>query len=209
MEEPKNSKLIDIHFNSIVRILTFSDVFLWGGYYMMSALVAIYLEQKIQMNEIETISVGFSIYLVSRSLAQIPIAEILDKHRSYIDETWAIMLSCVIGGICIISYIFITQPWHLYLIQFVFGIAVALNLPAWRKTMAKFIDKGYEALEYSLYDIINSLFVAVLTAIGGYIVQSYGGFEALFIVAGSIAILGSIVTMFLLRNRRIRHEYAQ
>jgi MFS family permease len=207
MENLKNHHLIDIRFNAIVRILTFSDVFLWGGYYMMNALVAIYLEQKIQMNSIETIAVGFSIYLIARSLAQIPIAEMLDKHKSFVDETWCIVLSCFLGGLCIISYIFITQPWHLYLIQFIFGIAVALNLPAWRKAMAKFIDKGYEAVEYSLYDIINSLFIAALTSIGGYIVQNYGGFEGLFIVSGIIAMLGGFVTMFLLKVRRIHHEY--
>ena len=174
---------------------------------MMNALLAIYLEEKFEANAIQVISIGFAIYLVSRSILQIPIAEMLDKHKSYIDETIVISISCFLVGICIYMLIFVTEPWHVYLIQSFFGLAIALNLPAWRKTMSRFIDRGYEATEFTIYDIINSLFIAVLTAIGGYIVSSYGGFIALFIVAGTISIMGSFVTLYLLKNKRIQHEY--
>lgn len=200
---------LSLRFNPVLKLLTFSDVFLWAGYYMMNATVAIYLEQKFGMDSIETISAGFAVYLVSRSIMMIPVAEFLDKHKTYVDETWAIAMGCFLSGICIYMYIFITQPWHLYLIQIFFGFAIALNLPAWRKAMAKFIDKGYEATEYTIYDIINSLLIAAMTAIGGVIVKNYGGFTALFVVAGSVAIIGAFVSMYLLKNRRIQHEYRQ
>lgn len=174
---------------------------------MMNALIAIYLQEKFGEGAVSIISIGFAIYLVSRSILQIPIAEILDKHKSYIDETIVISLSCFLVGICIYLLVFVTEPWHVYVIQAFFGLAIALNLPAWRKTMARFIDKGYEATEYTIYDIINSLFIAVLTAIGGYVVSSYGGFIALFIIAGTISIIGSFITLYLLKNKRIHHEY--
>lgn len=198
---------IPIKFNPIVRLLTFSDAFIWGSYHMMNALIAIYLQEKFGEGAVGIISIGFAIYLISRSILQIPIAEVLDKHKSYIDETIVISMSCFLVGICIYMLIFVSEPWHVYLIQTFFGLAIALNLPAWRKTMARFIDKGYEATEYTIYDIINSLFIAILTAIGGYIVSSYGGFIALFIVAGSISITGSFITLYLLKNKRIQHEY--
>jgi MFS family permease len=200
--------LIGTHdFNKIIQILTYSDSVLWGGYVMMNTLVAIYLEHTIAVDPLPVISLSFSIYMIARSLFQIPIAKFFDLHKSFIDETIAISISCVIIAISIFSYRFITQPWHLYCIQAVFGLGVAINLPAWRKTFSKFIDTGHEGVEYSIYDIVSNIAVAVFTAIGGYLIETTHSFLILFNIASIIALTGGIIPLALLLDKRIQRSY--
>lgn len=190
-------------FNKIIQTLTYSDSFLWGGYYMMNALVAIYLQQKIAIDPLQVISFGFAVYMISRSIFQIPIAHFLDSHKSYIDEAYAIFLSCMIMGSAVFGYVFISEAWHLYLLQFIFGLGAAINMPAWRKTFARFVDKGHEGVEYSIYDIINNLVIALLTTFGGFLVSSSGKFEYLFSFSGILIFIGGFIALFLLKNKKI------
>ncbi|MCA9390450.1 MFS transporter [candidate division WWE3 bacterium] len=195
-------------FNNIIQVLTYTDSFMWGGYFMLNTLAAVYLQKQIQIDPLPVISLGFSIYMLSRSLFQIPVAEFLDSHKTFIDETLAITLSGIIVSISLFSYRFITEPWHLYLIQTFFGIGVAINLPAWRKTFARFVDNGHEGVEYSLYDIISNLVIAVFSALGGYLVSYTDSFIPLFNLAAALSLIASLISLFLLRNKKIRKKYS-
>lgn len=192
--------LSNFKFNKIIQFLTYSDSLLWGGYYMMNAIVAVYLKDKIKVEPLEVIAMGFSIYMLSRSIFQIPIAQYLDKIPGFKDEAVTIFISCVIMAISIFSYQFITEGWHLYIVQFIFGIGTALNMPAWRKTFAQFVDKGHEGMEYSIYDIIANTSVGILTAFGGYLVSVTGNFNLLFTLSAFFIFLGGVVALFMLNN---------
>jgi predicted MFS family arabinose efflux permease len=127
----------------------------------------------------------------------------LDKHSGYIDEAIAIAISGGVIGISTISFIFVTESIHVYIIQFFIGIGAAINLPAWRKTFAKFLDDGKEATEYSLYDIITNISIALMIALGGYLVADFEGFRMFFLVAGILSILGGLIALVLLKTKKI------
>lgn len=194
------------HFNKVVEILTYSDSFLWGGHTMVNTLVAVYLSEKIAVDPLPIIASGFSIYFVARSIVQIPIAQFLDSRKGYFDEAIAIFISAILIGTSLILYLFVSEPWHLYAVQILFGIGIATNLPAWRKTFARFVDRGHEGVEYSVYDIICSLSIAVFTALGGYIVDFTGTFTYLFITAGVLVYIGGIIALLLLKIDRLQHS---
>lgn len=185
-------------FNKIIAILTWSDSLLWGGYYMLNAVIAIYLSEQLEVdNPIQVIAFGYAIYNISRSLFQIPFGMYFDRLSGYFDESIGIFLSCVIGAFGTLLYLIVDSPFHIYLIQFIFGFATALNVPAWRKTFAKFLDKRYEGIEYSIYDVIFNISIAILTALGGFIVEKMGGFKILIIFAGGLMLFGGVATLFL------------
>ncbi len=193
-------KIKGLKFNSIIRILTYSDSLLWGGYTMLNATAAIYLKEHINTKPLEAISFGFAVYTITRSLVQLPIAKFLDKHPKYTDEAYAIAISCLIMASGIFSYQFVSEPWHLYMAQFIFGIGAALNMPAWRKTFAKFVDKNHEGLQYSIYDAITNLSVAALTSIGGFILAQTGNFRLLITIASLIIATGGFVALRLTKE---------
>ncbi len=202
LKEMELSKL-----NPVIRFLTLSDMMIWGGYDMLLALLAIFLQQRLLVeNSFEVIAFGMALYWIGRSLFQIPIARFLDKHKGYIDETVAVGISSIIISISIFAYLWVDQPYELYLVQLLYGTGVAINLPAWRKTFAKYLDKGKEGTEYSVYDVLTNLTVAFSTAMGGIIVENFGGFTTLILVSGSVALLGIIPSIFLLQNRQIKRS---
>ncbi|MBD3362681.1 MFS transporter [Candidatus Dojkabacteria bacterium] len=196
-------KFQKLQLNKIIQTLTYSDSFVWGGYNMMNTVVAIYLEHKIAVNPLEAIAFGFSIFMFSRSVFQIPIAQFLDKQKSYIDESVAIFLGACLMSLGIFSFRFIIFPWQLYFIQFLIGLGTSINLPAWRKTFANFVDKGHEGVEYSLYDVIICISIAFFSSAGGYIVSKTQNFELLFTLSAILIFIGGIISLFLLRSRKI------
>lgn len=193
-------------FNKITEILTFSDSFLWGGYHMVSTIIAVYLAQKIDADPLKVISFGYAVYLLSRSLFQIPIAQYLDRKKGYADESIAIFISAIVISIGIFSYRFVNTDWHLYLIQLIIGLGVAINMPAWRKTFARYLDKGHEGVEYSIYDIINNISIAILIAAGGLFISETMNFDLFFTIAAIIVLVGGFIALLLLRDKNILDE---
>jgi MFS family permease len=198
-----DSTKIGFKYNKIIQLLTFSDCFLTGGYLMINATVAIYLQEKLASNSFEVISIGISIFMISKSLFQIPISRYLDKLKSYKDETLAIALSSVLISLGIFGLKFITQPFHLYICQFIIGLGFSINLPSWRKTFAKFVDKGYEALEFSINDVFYNISIAALIFLGGLILNQTGDFQLVFTLSSVLVLIGGFIMLFLLREKKI------
>src|SRR4030042_2693837 len=114
--------------NKIIQILTVSDGLFWSGNAAMTILVSVYLRDKISADPLQTIAIGFSIYMLAKSAFQIPVARFLDKKPTFIDETIALFISAAIMSPAFPMYQWIREPWHLYAIQTLAGFAASLNL---------------------------------------------------------------------------------
>lgn len=191
-------------YNSIVRVLTLTDTLVWAGYFMNNAIVAIYLSDKIDIDPIRAIGFGYAIFLVSRSLFQIPIAKFLDRHKSSKDGLYAIVIGGLLMALAFISYLFIAHEYHLYLIQVGFGLGAALYLPAWRKTFTKNVDAGGEGSDWAIADTITTLSAAILTAFAAYIVNETDNFSYLFFIAAFFATIGSLAIFTLIKSRKLK-----
>ncbi len=155
--------------NKVLIFLTFSDVFSWGSFTVISALTGLYLANKLGQNTVEYVGIGTAIYFFVRGLAQMPIGHLTDKFKKDKDEIFLLALGIVLMGIPFLFYPKILQPYHYYLLQAVFGLGVALNLTTWRKLFALNIDGGREGRQYATYETIMSLCTGVLSVVGGVI----------------------------------------
>ncbi len=97
-----------------------------------------------------------------------------------------------------LMYIFINSVFHLYLAQFFLGFASALTYPGWRTLFSHHVDKGREAFEWSLYDVVTGLGMASTAALGGFIADKYG-FDTLFLIVASCTFIGAM-TLFLIKD---------
>ncbi|KKQ15337.1 MAG: hypothetical protein US29_C0046G0007 [candidate division WS6 bacterium GW2011_GWF1_36_8] len=196
------------NFNKVVVLLTISDVFAWGPYFVISTLAGIYLSGKLGANAIEFIGVGTAIYYFTRALTQIPIGYITDKIKKDKDEIYFLIGGIILMGIPYMLYPLISQPWHYYVLQLIFGIGASLNLSTWRKLFAMNIDYGREGKQYGFYETIISLSTVILSAVIG-IIANLGDryFDLVMISSGILMITGSIwiALIFTAKKRKTNH----
>ena len=90
-------------------------------------------------------------------------------------------------------YLLVETPLHIYGVQFILAIGGAMAIPAWYAMFSRHIDKLKEAFEWSLNSSITfGLGVGVASAIGGLIAEAFG-FQAIFILAGTVGIISAII----------------
>ena len=181
------------NFNKVVIFLTLADVFSWGPYFVISTLAGIYLAGKLGANAIEFIGLGTAIYYFTRAITQIPIGSITDKIKKDKDDIFFLIAGIILMGIPYLLYPLITQPVHYYILQFIFGLGVSLNLSTWRKLFAMNIDSGREGRQYGFYETIISLSTVILSTIIG-LVANLGDmyFDIVMICSGILMMAGSI-----------------
>ncbi len=148
-------------FSKTFWLLTFSDVFTWGFYFIIGTLSGIYLRDRLGEDIVSIVAIGGAIYFVIRGLLQIPISRVLDRLESDKDEIIVLSVGSVLMGLPFLFYPLITSATEYYILQVIFSLGVAMNLNPWRKLFATNLEVGKEARGYAFYDMINSLFIAV------------------------------------------------
>lgn len=181
------------HINNVIWLLTVNDVFTWGVYNVTLVLVGLYLAMKLDTNVTEIVGIGTAALFFSRGLLQVPIGILADRLRTQKDEIIFLMIGNLLMGLAVISYSLVTEPWHYYACQVVFGVGAAFNIVDWRKLFAQNLDKGSEGLEYSVYDTVMSFAIAVLAVMGGTVASiSRTYFDMVMICVGLIMIVSNI-----------------
>ena len=192
----KTSELI----NSRIWYLTLNDVFVWGFYFIATALVGIYLSERIDAPATEVVGIGAGIGYFMRGITQIPIGILGDKIKGRRDEVLFLVLGNLLMGTPIILYTQISAAPEYYLLQVVFGMGCAINLVNWRKLFAGSLDKGHEGMEYAAYGAIMGMSITVLSVLGGTIasISSYY-FDLVIGGVGVVIILSNLwlVPLFL------------
>lgn len=181
--------------NKHTRSLSYTDSFTWAGNFLFSSIVAIHLGARLGIDAVSAIAVGFSIHLLVRALAQIPISKALDSNKSHKDELYSMLLGCILMSISFVCFEFVRSAVDLYVINALSGLGSAFYLPAWRKNFAYYAEKGSEGLNYAYSDILFAISGAVAAALGGYVVQITGTFTHVFIASGVITLIGGFTSL--------------
>ena len=186
----KNTK---IKMNKVTLLLTLSDVCTWGAFVVISSLSGIYLSDKLGVNTVQFVGIGTAIYFFTRGIFQIPIGNLTDKIKKDNDEILMLTIGVILMGFPYMLYPLITQPWHYFVLQFIFGFGVSLNVVNWRKLFALNIREGMEGKEYATYDFILSVSTAVISLILGIVANiSDAYFDIVMIASGATIMLASI-----------------
>lgn len=178
-------------FSKTFWLLTFSDVFTWGFYLIISTLSGIYLEGKLGEDIVRIIGVGGFIYYIIRGFLQIPISRVLDRIKSDHDEIIVLSIGCILMGLPFLFYPAITSAGQYYILQIIFSLGVAMNINPWRKLFATNLEAGREARVYAFYDMINSIFIAVSILFVGQIANvSQQYFDTMIVTLGLLVMTG-------------------
>lgn len=183
--------------NKVVRILVITDFFVNSSFGSFAPIFAIFITGQIEGGSPKVAGFAAAVYWIVKSLIQLPIARFLDKTDGERDDFWALFLGYFFSAFVPIAYIFVSQPWHLYLAQAFLGVCMAWAVPAWYSIFTRHVDKWRISFEWSLQSVFGfGLATSIATALGGYLVERVG-FDILFAGAGVVAILASLMLLSL------------
>ncbi len=89
-----NSRLVlhsfkHLKINWVVKIMIFSDYIIWSSYQLLAPVFAIFVTDKVQ-GSIEVVGIASAIFLISKSIFEIPIGLFIDKTKSEKDDFYTV-----------------------------------------------------------------------------------------------------------------------
>lgn len=178
------------HMNRVVKAFIVSETLLWSAWNFVTPIFAIFVVSDIKGGNIEIAASAFSVYLITRVLLEII------AGRYLLSKTDGNKFTTTIIGMALMTLAYIGfSLTHtislLYLFYVLIGIGLGIASPAKSSLFSNHIDKSKATTEWSLYDAITLIGVALATALGGVIASTYG-FKVLFLLSALINGLGTI-----------------
>lgn len=184
--------------NKAIKILVSSDLIMFGALGLITPFFAVFITNQIQGGSIEVIGFAAGIYAILKSLLQIPIGKFLDKTKGEKDDFCFLILGYLIVALVPIGYIFSFLPWHIYILQAIYAVGMAMAYPSWFAIFTRHIDKGKEAFEWSIWSTNIDLGVGVAGITGGILVTKFN-FNFIFILATVLACI-SVLSLFIIKK---------
>lgn len=185
--------------NPVIRFLILSDTVWQGAFGLLGPIFALFIVDFIQGGNELVAGVAAAIFLVTRSILQIPIASLIDRICGEKDDFWILFIGSLLGAAIPLAYLFVDTPAELYIVQFVFGTILAFTYPSYMAIFTKHIDKQREGTDWAIYFTFNDLAMAVTASIGGVLAVTIG-YHKLILVVVAISIIGALF-VYPLRRR--------
>jgi MFS family permease len=198
---PKQNKI-----NKIIKFLIISDIFFNSGWGLIGPIFAIFLLQDIQGGSAQVAGFATAIYWITKSTIQIPLAKYLDRNHGERDDFLFMTGGLFLAGLVPFGYLASTLPWHIYILQIVYAIGMAMAVPAWYAIFTRHIDKGSEAYEWSVYSTMLGFAFGISGAIGGFAVGIVG-FKVIYFIVGILTITSSILLLFIKNDLIYPHSH--
>jgi len=177
--------------NKVVKVMVFSDLILNSGWGLINPVLAIYIAGTIQGGNVQVAGIAMGIYWLGKSVLQIPIAHYLDENHGERDDYYALIGGTFLASFVPIGFIFATLPWHMYVLQGLHALGMAMAIPSWSGIFTRHIEKEREAFCWSLDSSSIGLGAGVAAILGGTIAEMFG-FTPLFI---GVSIFGTAAAL--------------
>ncbi|MFA6018187.1 MAG: MFS transporter [Patescibacteria group bacterium] len=188
--------------NWVIKFLTISDIFLTGARGFLTPIFAIFAVEAISGATVETIGIGTTIFLVTKSLFQVPVASLMDKIRGERDDFLMLIIGSLVSSLLPLLFLVMKTPAHFYTIQFFVGISYAFMFPSYMAIFTRHIDRDRESTEWGTYFTLVDLGCAIAAAIGGVLAVTVG-FPIVIIMTSVISFLGTILILPIRKHMRM------
>lgn len=187
--------------NKTLRLLIISDIFVFTGFGLISPILAIFINDNLAGGSIFSAGLASTIFLLTHALLQIFFSYVFNPK----DRLWMLRLGTALIAIVPFGYVFSTSIYHIYVVEFFYGLGAAFAYPSWSSLFTAHLEKGKRGFQYSLYSSGVGIGTAVTASLGAWIADKISfdigvihisGFQIVFMLTGIIAVTG---LMFLLR----------
>lgn len=170
---------------SLKALFTLNSIFVFAGS-LLGPLYAIYVRGF--DNRIVTVSLLWAVLMVSSTVFMYFVSKYGDRVG---EKEYLLAGGFLVRSIAWLGYLFVSNVTGLIIIQIILGLGEALGTPAWSVIFAKHLDGHKEIMDYSNWNILNNLLVALSTVLGGILV-TYFGFSVLFLAMSMLALVAFI-----------------
>jgi hypothetical protein len=182
----------------VIRLIV-ADFFMQSGWGLISPIFAIFITQQICGGTIETVAFAVATYWIVKSTIQPFLANVLDVIRGERDDFKALIFGMYAAAMVPFGYFFATQSWHIFVLEFARGAAMACVIPAWYGIFTRHINKGWEAFSWSVQSTGVGFAAGFAAAFGG-IIASLLGFQSLFVLVGLLKIVSATIYLSIFKN---------
>jgi MFS family permease len=194
-----------ININKVIKTLIVSDFFLQSGWGLIGPIFAIFLTKQIQGGNLTMVGFIAASYWIVKSIIQPFIAHHLDKDHEEKDDFIFLVVGMFISNLIPLGYAFSSQPWHIFVLEFIRGLAMACVVPTWYAIFTRHIDRGREAFSWSLESTGIGFAAGIAGALGG-ILASFVGFKAVFVLVSIFGLISS-ASLLLIRNQIFQRDH--
>lgn len=135
----------------------------------------------------------------------IPIGRYLDKNHGEKDDLWFIVFGNILAAFSVLGYLFSKLPWHIYFLQGLYGLGMAMNMAGYTAIFTRHIDKQKEAYEWSVRGALVGIGSGLAGAVGGWAAYNFG-FTNLFIGIIIFILISAILPLFILKDMKARDK---
>ena len=122
IEKPSNRGYFTLKMiNPVIRFLTISDVLILSGFGLITPIFAVFILNSIKGGNLEVVGIASAVYLLTRSLVQIPAAGMIDKIKGEKDDFLAMIIGSLAFSLVPLLYLLISTPMQLYFCSFFMG----------------------------------------------------------------------------------------
>ena len=143
-----------------------------------------------------------------KSFLQIPIGAYLDKNHGEHDDFLFTVIGTIICGLVPLGYIFAFMPEHIYLLQVCYAIGMSMLIPSSYAIFTRHIDKGKEAVEWSLDSTVLGFGAGITGALGGIIAGKLG-FSMVFILASILNFVAAFSLLAIRKHMSLKNSKAK
>jgi MFS family permease len=183
--------------NRTMKLLMLSDIFVLTGFGLIQPILAIYVNQDIVGGSILTAGIASAIFMLTKSLVQLPFSKYLDTHGR--KAKWLIFGTLLMALVPLI-YLTSRSIYQVFLAELIYGIGSGLAYPTWLGLWSVNLEKGKESFQWSLYSTSTGLGTAA-TGAAGAAIADLTGFTTTFLLAGLLCALGCLMLFYLERKR--------
>ena len=186
-----------------LNILLVTSAFSTFVHSMLGPIYAIFVE-KIKGGILEasyaiaifSISAGILIYIISKWEDKLKIKEKM------------LPIGYLLNSVGFFSYMFVSKPVHLYIVEIIFGFGIAVLSPLYDGLYSKNMDKDKYISEWGAWESMSYIISSLAALTGGFLV-SYFGFEALFFTMFMLSLGSVFVSLALVKEIRLKVKKKQ
>jgi DHA1 family quinolone resistance protein-like MFS transporter len=182
--------------NRTMKLLMLSDIFVLTGFGLIQPILAIFINQGVTGGSVLTAGIASTIFLLTKSLIQLPFAKYIDDHGK---KTRWLILGTLLMAVVPILYVTADSMYKIYLAELIYGLGSGLAYPTWLGLWSRNLNQGQESFQWSIYSTSTGIGTAATGTIGAAM-ATITGFTTTFLLAGVMCLLGCI-TLFVLESR--------
>ncbi len=184
--------------NRTLKLLIISDIFVFSGFGLIAPILAIFIKDNLVGGTIFAAGLASTIFLITHSILQIIFSHVFNPK----DRLWMLVTGTAVIALVPFGFIFSTSIYHLYFVEFIYGIGAAFAYPSWASLFTANLEKGQRGFQWSIYSSSVGIGTAITAGIGAWLAEKTS-FHVVFIITGLFAVLGLLV-LFKLEKKALR-----